>query len=92
MKIYKAIRSIRDSWFYVFAESLEEAWEIIFELLGPEYIGSPGCYKKGHAKKYIKTDWTLTVLPGITSSTKIQGTKAELTDRTFYYKYKPGKP
>ena len=83
MEVYKVEIEAPDidfCWYFIFAKSKESAIKIYEEY--SKFI----ILKLGEYRAFLKKFGRLIRLPGITSSSKIEGIKVDLTDRSFSWK------
>lgn len=76
-------------WYYIFAKSEKSATEIYREYSKPFILSAPisrDILKIGEYRTFLKSFGKLKKLHGITSSSKIEGVKVELTERTYSWK------
>lgn len=89
MEVYKVtIESpgFSDSWFYIIAKNKESASNICEEYSKPIVIEDFGVLKMKEFKIYYSKYVKIRKLPGITSSSKTEGVKVDLTDRSYSWK------
>lgn len=92
MEVYKVEIEAPDidfCWYFIFAKSKESATKIYEEY--SKFIilparGTDDILKVGKYRVFLKKFGRLIKLPGITSSSKIEGIKVDLTDRSFSWK------
>ena len=75
-------------WYFIFAKSKESAIKIYEEYSKFIILPAQGTdiLKLGEYRAFLKKFGRLIRLPGITSSSKIEGIKVYLTDRSFSWK------
>lgn len=91
MEVYKVEIEAPDidfCWYFIFAKSKESAIKIYEEYSKPIILStrSTDILKFGEYRAFLKKFGKLIRLPGITSSTKIEGVKVDLADRSFSWK------
>ena len=91
MEVYKVEIEAPDidfSWYFIFAKSKESAIKIYEEYSKFIILPAQGTdiLKLGEYRAFLKKFGRLIRLPGITSSSKIEGIKVDLTDRSFSWK------
>lgn len=92
MEVYKVeieAPGIDFCWYYIFAKSKESATEIYREYSKPFILSAPisrDILKIGEYRTFLANFGKLKKLHGITSSSKIEGVKTDLGNRTFSWK------
>lgn len=91
MEVYKVeieAPDINFCWYFIFAKSKESAIKIYEEYSKFIILPAQGTdiLKLGEYRAFLKKFGRLIRLPGITSSSKIEGIKVDLTDRSFSWK------
>lgn len=91
MEVYKVEIEAPDidfCWYFIFVKSKESAIKIYEEYSKFIILPAQGTdiLKLGEYRAFLKKFGRLIRLPGITSSSKIEGIKVDLTDRSFSWK------
>lgn len=91
MEVYKVEIEAPDidfCWYFIFAKSKKSAIKIYEEYSKFIILPAQGTdiLKLGEYRAFLKKFGRLIRLPGITSSSKIEGIKVDLTDRSFSWK------
>lgn len=74
------------SWFYIIAKNKTSANEIFKTYTKDYLIGKYNVLKLGELKRVQNDKFKIIKLPGITSSSKIEGVKADLSQRSYIWK------